>query len=60
MGKMITLALVLDIIFTLVEFHWVYPVQSIIMVLMLALLPYLIFRGLANRVASRRRAPASK
>jgi hypothetical protein len=53
MGKMITIALVLDIIFTLVEFHWVYPLQSLIMVLMLAVLPYLVFRGLANRVGSR-------
>lgn len=54
LGRMLMIALALDVIFTLVEFHWVYPIQSIIMVGMLALFPYLILRGLANRVRSRR------
>ena len=60
MGKMLSIALALDVIWTLVTFRWVYPLQSIIMVLVLALLPYLIFRGIANRASARRTSAAKK
>jgi hypothetical protein len=54
-GKMYSIAIVLDVIYELITFHWVYPVQALIIATVLALIPYLVFRGLANRLASTRR-----
>ena len=53
--KAFSIALALDIVYELVAFHWVYPIQALIIATVLALIPYLIFRGFANRVASKRR-----
>lgn len=49
-GKVFTIAIVLDVIYEIVVFKWVYPVQALIIATVLALIPYLIFRGLANRL----------
>ena len=53
--KAFSIAIALDVIYELVAFHWVYPIQALIIATVLALVPYLIFRGIANRVASKRR-----
>jgi hypothetical protein len=50
MGRMLSIAVALDVVYELIEFHWVYPVQALIIATALALVPYLITRGLANRV----------
>lgn len=55
-GKMFSIAIALDVVYELIEFHWVYPVQAIIVATVLALIPYLIMRGLANRLTKK---PAS-
>ena len=54
-GKIFTIAIALDVIYGLIMFRWVYPVQSILVAFTLAIIPYLIFRGIVNRIASGRR-----
>lgn len=58
-GKVFAIAVGLDVIYELVVFHWVYPVQAILVATVLAIIPYLVFRGVVNRIASSRRPSAS-
>jgi hypothetical protein len=53
--KAFSIAVALDVVYELIAFHWVYPIQALIIATVLALLPYLIFRGIANRIVSKRR-----
>jgi hypothetical protein len=53
-GKVFIIALVLDGVYQLLVFRWVYPVQSLLVAIALAIVPYLIFRGPATRVMRRR------
>lgn len=50
-GKLFLAACLLDVIYQLVVLHWVYPVQTLIVAVVLAILPYLLFRGVANRAS---------
>jgi hypothetical protein len=50
-GKVFILALVLDAVYQLIELHTVYPGEMIIVAIVLAILPYVILRGPATRVA---------
>jgi len=52
-GKVFILAVVLDVVYQLWVLHTVYPFQAFIVALILAIVPYLILRGIANRVARR-------
>jgi hypothetical protein len=58
--KVFIIAIILDIVYEIAVFHWVYPVQALIIAVVLALFPYLIFRGLTNRIAVSRRHPVAK
>lgn len=49
-GKVFILALVLDIIFQVIALHFVYPGEAMIVALILAIIPYLILRGLTTRL----------
>ena len=49
--RVLALGLVMDIIYQVTQFKTFYPVEAIIVVLACALLPYLLARGLANRIA---------
>jgi hypothetical protein len=51
--KILIMALALDAIYQLIEFHWIYPGEAIIVAIVLAVIPYLLIRGPANRVISR-------
>ena len=53
--KAFAVAIGLDVIYEIIAFRWVYPIQALIIATVLALLPYLIFRGISNRVASKRK-----
>ncbi len=53
-GKVFSIAIALDVIYELVVYHWVYPVQALIVASILAVIPYLLMRGLANRLATKR------
>jgi len=52
-GKVFMLALLLDVVYQIVVLRTVYPGEAVIVAFLLAIVPYLILRGLANRLASR-------
>ena len=53
LGKLFLFACVLDVVYQVLVLRWVYPVQTVIVATLLAILPYLVFRGLANRLGRR-------
>lgn len=53
-GKVFVLALVLDVIYQFIVARFVYPGEAIVVALVLAIVPYLIVRGLVTRLARRR------
>jgi hypothetical protein len=53
-GKVFVLALALDVVYQIVELRFVYPGEAVIVAFLLALVPYLILRGLVTRLMSRR------
>ena len=53
-GKVFVLAVVLEVAFQLIVLKTVYPLEAVFVALVLAILPYLVLRGLATRLASRR------
>jgi hypothetical protein len=50
-GKVFVLAMALDIVYQLIVSRWVYPGEVIIVAILLALVPYLLLRGLVTRIA---------
>jgi hypothetical protein len=50
-GKIFVLALVLDVVYQIYVLRFVYPGEAIVVALVLAILPYLILRGLVTRIA---------
>jgi hypothetical protein len=52
-GKVFMVAVVLDVVYEIIEFRWVYPGQAVIVATVLAIVPYLVVRGMVNRLASR-------
>jgi hypothetical protein len=50
-GKVFVMALVLDIIYQVIVFHTVHPVQSLLLAFALAIVPYLLLRGPVSRMA---------
>ncbi len=53
-GKVFVLALALDVVYQIVELRFVYPGEAVIVAFLLAIVPYLILRGLVTRLMSRR------
>jgi len=59
-GRVIIMALVVDTIYQLWQLGTLYPLQAITVALVCAVIPYVIVRGLASRIAAffiRRREP---
>lgn len=52
-GKVFVLALLLDVVYQFVVSRFVYPGEAIAVALILAIVPYLIVRGLVTRLARR-------
>ena len=52
-GKLFLVGVVLDVVYQLIVFHGIRPVQSLMVATVLAVLPYLVVRGLTNRVMKR-------
>jgi hypothetical protein len=50
-ARVVTLGVVMDVIYQLIEFRWIYPMQLVVVVLGLAFLPYVLFRGPVSRLA---------
>jgi hypothetical protein len=53
-GKVFLIALLLDVIYQIMVLKFVYPGEAIYVAFVLAILPYLILRGLVNRLARRK------
>jgi hypothetical protein len=53
-GKVFVLALALDVVYQIVELRFVYPGEAVIVAFLLAIVPYLVLRGLVTRLMSRR------
>lgn len=49
-GKVFILALVLDVVYQIIAEHFVYPGEAIIVACLLAIVPYLLLRGLVTRL----------
>ena len=48
--KVFLMAVGIDLVYQIVVLRWVYPVQALLIAIVLALLPYLVFRGATNRL----------
>jgi hypothetical protein len=52
-GKIFLIAIALDAAYQIIEFETFYPVEALIVAILLAFIPYLIIRGPAARIAQR-------
>jgi hypothetical protein len=50
-GKIFVIAVILDVIYQLLVVRWIYPGETLIVAIILALIPYLLIRGLVTRIA---------
>jgi hypothetical protein len=50
-GKVFVLAMVLDVVYQIIVARFVYPGEVILMAFLLAIVPYVVLRGLVTRVA---------
>jgi hypothetical protein len=57
-GKILAMGLLLDIVYQLISYQRVYPLEAVAMALLLAFVPYLLLRGPIARIAARRNARA--
>jgi len=55
-GRVFILAVVLDVVYQIIVLRFVYPGETIIVAFILAIVPYLILRGLVTRVARTKKA----
>ena len=55
-GKLFILAIVLDVVYQLIEHRWtVYPGEAVLVAIILAIVPYLLIRGPVNRIVCEKR-----
>lgn len=52
--KVFIVAFVLDVVYQLIVFHWVFLGQALLTAFVLAIVPYAIIRGLVTRITHRR------
>lgn len=50
-GKVFILAVALDVIYQFITVRWLYPGETLITAIILAIVPYLLLRGLVTRLA---------
>jgi hypothetical protein len=50
-GKVFILAIVLDVVYQFIVAKFVYPGEALLVALLLAIVPYLVVRGLSTRIA---------
>lgn len=51
-GKLTAMACILDIAFQLIAMRWIYPLETLVVAALLAVIPYAIVRGIAARAAA--------
>ena len=52
-ARVFVLAVVMDVIYQLMMFRWIRPVELLFVAFLLAVVPYLLIRGPVNRIARR-------
>jgi len=52
-GRLFIFALVLDVVFQIIELRFVYPGEAIIVAFVLAIVPYLFLRGMVTRLVQK-------
>lgn len=52
-GRLFVIAVVLDVIYELIVFRWVYPGQAVVVAALLAIVPYLAICGPVTRLVRR-------
>jgi hypothetical protein len=50
-SRVFALAIVVDLIYQVIVLRWFYPLEALIVALVLAFLPYILLRGPVNRIA---------
>ena len=53
-GKVFVLALVLDVVYQIIVLRFVYPGETLLVAFVLAIVPYLILRGMVNRLTPKK------
>lgn len=53
--RVFVFGIVMDVLYQLIVFRWVYPLQSLLVATVLAIVPYVLIRGPVTRLKSRRR-----
>lgn len=51
--RVIVLGILMDVVYQWTVFGWIYPIELVVVVLTLAFVPYMLIRGVANRVIRR-------
>lgn len=50
-GRVFLLAIAIDVVYQIIVLHTVYPLEVVIVAFVLAIVPYLLLRGLVTRIA---------
>jgi hypothetical protein len=50
-SRVVIVGIVMDVLYQIIVIGWIYPGEMIVIVLLLALLPYVLLRGPVNRLA---------
>ena len=56
-SKVFIMAVVMDCVYQWIVFRWLYPLEAMVTAVILAIVPYMLLRGLANRVGKLRMKP---
>jgi hypothetical protein len=51
-GRIFVMAFIVDAVYQVIVLRWFYPGEAVVTAVILAIVPYLMLRGLANRLAS--------
>jgi hypothetical protein len=51
-GKVFLVAVVLDVVYQLIVLHWIYPLETLIVATVLALVPCMVVRAIGNRIVT--------
>ena len=54
------MAVILDCVYQVLVFRWVYPIEAMITAVVLAIVPYVLVRGVTNRIARQAKHDASR
>jgi Flp pilus assembly protein TadB len=55
-ARVFFLAIIMDVIYQWIMQHWLYPLETMVVAILLAVVPYVLIRGPVNRIARRRRS----